>query len=364
MQRQGKILAIVIVAMVALLTLWASKLGNEKKNTNTERSTFTEEDAALRYPYMTLNEKERELYETLYDAMTAHAMTVELPHTYTEGEYERVYLMVRMQEPQFFYVSTLYQLSENMSDTMIQYDIDEDGSEEMTRELNEAADEILDGIPSDASEWETVLYIHDEIVKRCTYIDGANSSTAYGCLVDGMALCEGYAKAFTYLTRRMGMDVMCIPGEQSDGENHVWNIVKADGAYYNVDVTWDDNSDLRGAVSHRYLTLPDERFGKHYADSRMFIPPACTTNNLQYYQERGLVLGEYTQAKGSVGAWAAMHEDTDRMIEFYCSSPVTYSQIIDDLENGSELISAIAPYSDGQGQFFKEPESQIITIIF
>lgn len=61
--------------------------------------------------------------------------------------------------------------------------------------------------------------------------------TAYAGLVDGAAVCEGYATAFYRLALEMGIDARLVYG--TAGEAHVWNLVELDGQYYYVDATWD-----------------------------------------------------------------------------------------------------------------------------
>lgn len=65
----------------------------------------------------------------------------------------------------------------------------------------------------------------------------------YGALVDGKAVCGGYAQAFKAiideLVRRGSLAVKC---DIATGGNHAWNRVKIDGVWYNIDVTWDDQS--------------------------------------------------------------------------------------------------------------------------
>ena len=80
---------------------------------------------------------------------------------------------------------------------------------------------------------------------RCSYNSGAvsvyqpMSCEAYGALVEGSAICEGYAKAFKLLCNRAG--IACeIVGGTVNGEAHMWNYVQIGGDYYLVDATFDD----------------------------------------------------------------------------------------------------------------------------
>ena len=59
--------------------------------------------------------------------------------------------------------------------------------------------------------------------------------TIIGALVDGQTTCNGYTMAFQLLMQHLG-----IPGHTviSIPMNHGWNMVKLDGSWYHIDVTW------------------------------------------------------------------------------------------------------------------------------
>lgn len=77
--------------------------------------------------------------------------------------------------------------------------------------------------------------------------------TAYGALIDGKAVCQGYSMALYRLLLEAGVDNRVIfgTGTGTGGEqgNHTWNIVKVGDEYYNTDVTGDSESEL----SHYFL---------------------------------------------------------------------------------------------------------------
>lgn len=119
------------------------------------------------------------------------------------------------------------------------------------------------------SDYEKEKYAHDYLMAHCVYDDEAvelhkseqvraNEQNAYGALVEGEAVCEGYARAFQLLCQRMGVNCWVIQGqaegfeENTELTNHIWNCVELDGAWYQVDVTWDDTED-EGVACERYL---------------------------------------------------------------------------------------------------------------
>lgn len=360
MQRQGKIIAVFAIACVVLLAILTYRTGIFTTH-RTESSTLSEEDAALRYPYAQLGAREQALYAALYTGISNTCTDIALPGCYTAEEYETVYLLLRMQEPQFFYVADVYQLSAQMTTVEMQYEISGAVQVRMAQELEAAADRILSSLSPTQSEGQQLLAIHDQIAARCVYESGQHASDAYGCLVEGIAQCEGYAKALCYVARRAGMDVMCVTGTSERGVRHVWNIANIDGAYYNIDLTWDDDDVYRGAVSHRYYAVPDARFGKHVQDGEGYQPPRCTADAENYFLKNGRILHEAAQMGVCCQMWAA-GEAT--MLEFYCKSVETYQAVVADLRGGTQIQKAIAPYCRGGSyQYILDADGQTVAIL-
>ncbi len=166
----------------------------------------------------------------------------------------------------------------------------------MRKKLNGKVDEIISVIIKPGmSEYQKELAIHDYIIRNATY-DRDNyysdtipelDYTAYGILVDGVGVCEGYAKAMSLLSSKAGIESILVTGkaisdEQTRStESHAWNIVKIDGHYYQVDATWDDN-DYGNNVYYDYFNITDSQIAKdHTWDTSKY--PKCTSTEQSYH---------------------------------------------------------------------------------
>lgn len=68
------------------------------------------------------------------------------------------------------------------------------------------------------------------------------SFTPYGGLVNRKAVCLGYATTFQLLCDLAGVECITVVGAaHGSTSDHGWNMVRLDGAWYCVDVTWDAN---------------------------------------------------------------------------------------------------------------------------
>lgn len=74
------------------------------------------------------------------------------------------------------------------------------------------------------------------------------SFTPYGGLVNRKAVCLGYATTFQLLCDLAGVECITVVGAAfSSREDHGWNMVRLDGKWYCVDVTWDANYREQGS---------------------------------------------------------------------------------------------------------------------
>lgn len=160
----------------------------------------------------------------------------------------------------------------------------------MKNTFEAAADKVLSGITPDMTEYEKELYLHDTLAQMITYDESTNAHNAYGALVEGIAVCEGYAEAFQYLLHRAGIQSFIVTG--SAGGPHAWNMVRIDGAYYHVDLTWDDQGET---IYHEYFNITDRQIQvDHAADTMAYTLPACTATDAFYFTGKDTYLPTYT----------------------------------------------------------------------
>ena len=73
-----------------------------------------------------------------------------------------------------------------------------------------------------------------------------DSTTAYGALHDGLAICGGYAQAFQLLLEQAGIPCVTVSGKLG-AENHMWDLAQIDGQWLYFDPTSD-----RGRAAHGF----------------------------------------------------------------------------------------------------------------
>lgn len=93
------------------------------------------------------------------------------------------------------------------------------------------------------SDEEKIKQAHNYIINNSKYdkdrsdnnIVNYKSDTAYGTLLEGYSLCGGYTD-----TMELFLEDLNIKSYKIASENHVWNAVYLNNAWYHLDLTWDD----------------------------------------------------------------------------------------------------------------------------
>lgn len=241
------------------------------------------EMADTRIAYQNLNESEKAVYTALYNGILQNLEYIDLPSEISGEEYEKIYFNIEKQEPELFCLSGDFYSAEKIRTAQIIYRDDLNSFQDKKKSLEQIKNNILQKIDK-YDDFRKLVYIHDYIAENCSYIESGRDyiETAFGCLVEKNANCEGYAKAFKYLCDNMDIPCIVVVGITSDGANHAWNQVQLNGVWYNVDVTWDDCDDEFKLV-HTYMLCDDDNFFSHIPDSFLMPVFDCVSDSENYY---------------------------------------------------------------------------------
>ncbi len=149
-------------------------------------------------------------------------------------------------------------------------------SEDQQKEINQILDEVEKKyLKETMTTEEKIKAIHDYIINTTQYdkdrsdkkVKKYHSDTAYGALVEHKAICGGYADAMKLFLDRMGIENYKIASE-----NHIWNLVKIDGEWLHLDLTWDDPLTDTGedVLEYSYFLITTEELLTLEADQHNF----------------------------------------------------------------------------------------------
>lgn len=191
------------------------------------------------------------------------------------NDISKVYRDVVNDNPELFYVSggySYYYTTDGYVTSIIPAYISDSKDDilEMKDKFNAAVDRLKREINSDLSDIDTALEVHNYIASHAEYnTTGYNTGTlsnighsAYGVLVEHTGVCDSYSLAYQYIMKCIyNIDTVVVTSQPM---NHAWNLIKINGNYYHVDLTWDDGTfTMNGKVidynvRYLYFLLSDD----------------------------------------------------------------------------------------------------------
>lgn len=159
------------------------------------------------------------------------------------------------------------------SNNEITLEIQKKYSEEKINKINELVNNVISELDlNNIDDLTKIERIHNYILNHTVYDKNTNNfdiNSAYGSLIEGHAVCSGYADAFSIF-----MNTYKIPNIRVSSENHLWNLVYINGKWLHIDLTWDDSENNK--YDNNYFLITKEKLfsldtKEHNFDESFFI---------------------------------------------------------------------------------------------
>ena len=296
-------------------------------------------------------------------------------------DFRKVLFALGADHPEYFWITANFSYATNTSGliTKAYLNVQEDYAgvssrkvaqksiEEGMKEYVEAIDQAKE---EHASELELELLIHDMIIENIDYkyssgttpSDEGSAHSITGVFDKTGVVCEGYAKSFQLLANYAGLESIYAVG-YGNGGGHAWNLVKLDGEWYNLDVTWDDmnaNARPERPMIYTWFNCSTGKFPRHsYQPSvfpGMYGVPQTSADTYNYYTYYDLyvtaddVKTSETISKLLKSALEKAKEKKDFHLQFSCESSSVMNSFMSGLS--SSLVTKLSDkenyyYTDG-----------------
>ncbi len=248
--------------------------------------------AAGQYYYDQLNKNQQKAYHAIRQGLLEMAPSFSVPRLESR-ELSEIYFLIRMDDPMLFWSVTFkYRYYENSTSIELvpEYLFPKDKIKEH-RLAMESRVKKLAREAEKLDEKGKELYIHDFLCQNVRYdkLKKAYSHEIIGALGNGVAVCEGIAKAVKALCDALG--IWCIVAlaennpEKGIRYRHAWNVIRIDGTYYHLDATFDNTLSRNGVCRHDYVNLSDKQIFRDHEPVIRKVP-ACADNDHFYYKEK------------------------------------------------------------------------------
>ena len=259
--------------------------------------------SANSYYYNQLNKSQQKAYHAMKTGLLALAPSFLVPRL-SGKELADIYFMLRMDCPEIFYTVSykyrFYKEAENVElipEYLFQKSKIMDHKKAMDARVKKLARQA-----ERLTEKEKELFIHDFICRNVRYdkLKKPYSHEIIGPLGQGVGVCEGIAKSVKILCDALGIWCIIALSEANKEKNiryrHAWNVIRIDGKYYHLDVTFDNTLGRGEDVRYDYFNLNDAQIFRDH-EPVIWKVPACEDGAHFYYREKKLSFTTYEDVR-------------------------------------------------------------------
>lgn len=270
--------------------------------------TVTAGETGEDFYYRQLTEQEQTVYREMLQGILGMEECIFL-HAGKDMDTAKIYEYLLCDRPDIFWCTGDMRLSVYNSYTEMYpgYTCTTEEKKERQDQITAAAEACFQLISEEMSEYEKIKSVFEFLVGSVDYdSDAPDNQNIYSALVGKRSVCAGYSRAAQYLLKELDIECIYVTGSIKGQGAHAWNIVKCNGMFYHMDVTFGDPVFLGeesgvsvpdNVVNYDYLCCTDtEIMTDHEMDPEPAYP-SCTADDLNYYRLSGVYYESYDKAE-------------------------------------------------------------------
>ena len=316
-----------------------------------------------KYAYSTLDDETKQVYDQVLDAILSYEEDYAVSTT-DKGVLDKAYSCVMADYGNLFwqngYSYEIYSVEDDVRRILFTptYIMTRDEKEAYEAQIENAIPEFLEGTDAAASDYDKAKSVFERLITMVDYDTASeNNQNIISTFIGRSTVCQGYACAVNVLFDRLGLQA-CIVTGNATSEPHALNLVRLDGEYYYMDVTWGNGSyytnddALNATINYAYLNFTSEDLSRYFTPAETYSLPECKATADNYYHREGLYFDSFDTigigsalARGYTGEnriatiRLADHELMDQVREYFitnhhisdtCYGLRSYSYLVDD----------------------------------
>lgn len=276
-----------------------------------------------------------------------------------EDSIRKIVYAFRNDNPDIFWLANLfgYEFKNNTTTINLCSVLPLKECNEAINEINSKIDEVISKMHEGLSEYDREKHIYEWVTGNCNYDKNVKVSsnkwqafTAYGAIVEGTAVCEGYSRAMQLLLSYAGIQCQLASGITNQNP-HMWNVVNIEGDFYHLDATFDSLDQVR---LYDYFNVTDEQIKKdHIIDHNFGRPnpniysrtsskkndqynldlPKCTATSANYFTMYGINIGSLDERTDEVviEKLISLAKNRENSASFKILEPLNYYDTFDKM---------------------------------
>ncbi|MBO6242002.1 MAG: hypothetical protein J6O61_14450 [Butyrivibrio sp.] len=239
---------------------------------------------------------EKSAYKPIFDGLENGDQKITCASSINGEKLQWVLQSEVLENPNYFYVSGFRTITRGITiDLYPRYSYTKQEINQLKLKCEERADRLI-ARTAGHREYEKALMLHDALAKNVEYINDGEKEryTIIGPFVEKKAVCEGFAKAYKYLLERVGIQCLVVSGTADDptihtDNPHAWNMVKIEGEWCHVDVTFDTTIRYLNTLRYDYFGLTADEVARDHTFKEGDYPIA-NKPSLNYYERNHSVI--------------------------------------------------------------------------
>lgn len=265
-----------------------------------------------RYVYQTLSHSQQQTYDQMLAALMNMQDSVRLS-TKDPDEVQACYEAICADYGEIFWVESCatrvvsvfgYPMSLYFD---VNYAYTPQQVQDYRAQMQPKINEYLVALADCDSDYERTEFLYKKLIDEVGYdLEAENNQNILSVFLGGRTVCQGYACAVQYLLQQAGIRCAIVTGT-ARGEAHAWNLVRLDGEYYYLDVTWGNASYRASAqpeeaafegINYAYLNLTSEELFRTHQPTVTYELPVCESIADSYFVRHDLYFDHWdiTQA--------------------------------------------------------------------
>ena len=255
--------------------------------------------SADRYAYQQISGETQAVYDQIVEGIQEQEERFAVS-TRDAKVLEQAFAAVLADYGEFFWVSGYKYHTYTMDDEVMYlvaepcYTMDVNERKEVQQQVDAAIEQWLGDISATATDYDKSKYVFESLIQRVDYDETAeDNQNILSVFLHGKTVCQGYAEAAEVLLHRLGIQSVVVTGT-ANGEPHAWNLVRLDGEYYYMDVTWGnssyftaEDSEEKKTVNYYYLNMTTRDISVTHEPDGLLPVPECTAVSDNYYVHEG-----------------------------------------------------------------------------
>ena len=249
--------------------------------------------SSRQYYYQQLNKKDRIIYCQFIDGISSFLSSV-IIECENIDKIQHIYECVEFDNPLIFFVKGLsYTSNQSISKikVMLQYRFEKSVTSRILESIKNRV-KLICMTWRNLSDNKKEELVHGYLVNYVVYDTNFSSASfeVVGPVQYGKGVCEGISKTVKLMFDYLEIDCIVVLGrERRTNSNysvdlHAWNIVRLNGYYYHLDITFDMTIMTEHVERFDYYNLSDKKIGRDHVVLSLSVP--LCVHDYEYYTKK------------------------------------------------------------------------------